>query len=73
MDRWLKHKSTSSEVEPTQKKTPEPKRASTNSSASDVSVNNVTPQEPQSGNSNVSKVKQQSKDKLQTNWLRKYP
>lgn len=70
MDCRLKRKSTSSEVEPSQKKTPEPKRTSANSSASDVNINNVNPQDYQTFNSNIIKVKQQSKDKFQANWLR---
>ena len=38
-----------------------------------VLFRSINPQDPQSGNCNVSEVKRQRKDKFQTNWLRMFP
>ena len=69
MGRWLKRKSPSSFRE---KNPPEQERTSANGGAGDVSVNvnNINPQDPRASSGNVTKVKQQSEDKFQANWLR---
>lgn len=49
----------------TQKKAPEPDRTNANGSASDMYIDKVNRQAPQTGDSNITEVKQQSRDTCQ--------